>query len=135
VIGGYAVSFHDRPRTTKDLDLLLDPAADNVSRACIALAAFGAPSSVIDDLRDSGLDEIVWMGNPPLRVDLLKSAPGVAQAAFDRAVVVQTQGVNMRMIGLDDLIAAKRAVHRAQDVADAENLELARSHQRDPGRG
>jgi predicted nucleotidyltransferase len=131
VIGGYAVSFHDRPRTTKDLDLLIDPDPGNIENACRALAEFGAPASVVGDLRSAGVDEVIWMGNPPLRIDLLKSAPGVELAAFERALVVPIQGIGMRMIALDDLILSKRAVHRAQDVADAENLELARhSHRR-----
>jgi hypothetical protein len=34
IIGGYAVGYHDRPRTTKDLDILLDPAPENIRRAC-----------------------------------------------------------------------------------------------------
>lgn len=33
VIGGYAVGFHDRPRATKHLDLLLADDPDNVARA------------------------------------------------------------------------------------------------------
>jgi hypothetical protein len=131
IIGGYAVGFHDRPRTTKDIDLLVDPAAANIEKVCRALTEFGAPQSVVRDFADAGLDEIVWMGRPPLRVDLLKSAPGVDPVAFDRAIIVRSQGVDMRIISLDDLIAAKRAVHRTQDLVDAENLELARrSHRR-----
>jgi hypothetical protein len=37
VIGGHAVSLHARPRTTKDLDVWLDEAAENIERACTAL--------------------------------------------------------------------------------------------------
>jgi hypothetical protein len=40
VIGGYAVGYHDRPRTTKDLDLLLDPD----TTTCNALATLFARS-------------------------------------------------------------------------------------------
>src|SRR6186713_128741 len=77
IIGGYAVGYHDRPRTTKDLDVLLDADPENVRRACDALLTFGAPASVVSQLRTSADDEIVWMGIPPLRIDLLKNAPGV----------------------------------------------------------
>ena len=46
VIGGYAVGYHNRPRATKDLDLLLADDPDNIEQACRALSAFGAsPSS------------------------------------------------------------------------------------------
>lgn len=43
VVGGYAVSLHAEPRATKDLDILVDPAADNALALFRALAAFGAP--------------------------------------------------------------------------------------------
>jgi hypothetical protein len=65
IIGGYAVGFHDRPRATKDLDLLLADDPDNVERACRALAAFGAAPATIDALRHSQKDEVVWFGVPP----------------------------------------------------------------------
>lgn len=32
VVGGHAVSRHTRPRTTKDLDVWLDPARKNIAR-------------------------------------------------------------------------------------------------------
>jgi hypothetical protein len=73
VIGGYAVGFHDRPRATKDLDLLLADDPDNVERACRALGAFGATPATIEALRHSDNDEVVWFGVPPVRVDLLRA--------------------------------------------------------------
>ena len=51
VIGGYAVGYHDRPRTTKVLDLLLDAAPDNLRRASEALADFGARRASAATLR------------------------------------------------------------------------------------
>ena len=29
IVGGYAVSFHAQPRVTKDIDLLIEPDAEN----------------------------------------------------------------------------------------------------------
>ena len=43
VVGGYAVSFHARPRATGDLDLWVEPDAGNAPRVLAALRAFGAP--------------------------------------------------------------------------------------------
>lgn len=124
VIGGYAVGYHDRPRTTKDLDLLLDPDADNVSRACDALHRFGAPASVVADLKAAGGDEIVWMGRPPLRVDFLKRVPGVDfTKAWTRRIVDEWNGAVVSIISRGDLVAAKRAAGREQDLVDAKNLE------------
>ena len=78
IIGGYAVGYHDRPRTTKDLDILLDPAPENIRRACRALLEFGAHVDIAAHLEAAVDDEVVWMGHPPVRVDLLKDAPGCA---------------------------------------------------------
>jgi len=127
VIGGYAVGYHDRPRTTKDLDLLLDPTPANIDRTCRALDAFAAPRSVIDALAVSSPDEIVWMGIPPLRVDLLKSAPGVDfPNAYQHKLRIESGGVNVDVIGLEHLIAAKKASGREQDLLDAKRLERLR---------
>jgi len=128
VVGGYAVGYHDRPRTTKDLDLLVDSAADNIERTCGALREFGAPPSVIADLASASEDEIVWMGTPPLRVDFLKHAPGVEFAAsWPRRVVDDWNGVQVSIISFDDLLKAKLAAGREQDLIDARNLERARA--------
>jgi hypothetical protein len=128
VIGGYAVSFHDRPRTTKDLDILLDATAANRERVLRALTVFGAPDSVVSDLATAESDEIVWWGTPPLRIDLLQSAPGVDfDLAYTRRVQTELGGILTNVISLDDLIAAKRAAGRDQDIVDAKRLEMKRA--------
>lgn len=126
VIGGYAVGYHDRPRTTKDLDILLDPAPENIRRACRALLEFGAHADIAAHLEAAVADEVVWMGHPPVRVDLLKDAPGVTFAdAWERRVIDVWNGVPAMLISRDDLIRSKRASGREQDLIDARNLERA----------
>jgi len=127
VIGGYAVGYHDRPRTTKDLDILLDPAPDNIQRACRALLEFGAHPDIAAHLEAAVEDEVVWMGHPPVRVDLLKDAPGVDfSTAWARRAAVTWNGVSVAVLSRDDLIRSKRASGREQDLIDARNLERAR---------
>jgi len=123
VIGGYAVGFHDRPRTTKDLDLLLGDTLENTERACQALRAFGAPSGVVDSFRKAGSDEIVWFGSPPSRVDLLKSAGGVDFAsAHARRVHMAVGALDISVVAIGDLIAMKQAAGRDQDLVDLKRL-------------
>ena len=137
IVGGYAVGYHDRPRTTKDLDILLDPALENIQRTCSALLAFGAPANIAAHLEAALNDEVVWMGHPPVRVDFLKDAPGVNFAeAWARRVADTWQGVRVMVIAREDLIRSKRASGREQDLIDARNLERARTRDRqdfDPG--
>ena len=123
VLGGYAVGFHDRPRTTKDLDLLIDSTERNIERATEALSAFGAPRSVLHAFRTASEDEVVWMGVPPVRIDLLRAADGVEfRSCYARRVRVAIGSLETNMIGLDDLIATKRAADRPQDRADVKRL-------------
>lgn len=124
LIGGYAVSFHARPRYTKDLDLWVLPTAENLRRVYRALAKFGAPLHVLRDLESLLPDEVLWMGNPPVRVDILQNVDGVEfEPAFRRRLQVEWHGVPVSMISRQDLIAAKLAAGRPQDLVDAENLK------------
>jgi predicted nucleotidyltransferase len=127
VIGGYAFAFHAEPRATKDLDLLLEGSDDNLARAARALARYGAPANVVEATRKLADSEIVYLGRPPLRVDLLRSLDGIATAdVFKNAVSASWEGVPIRVIALDDLIANKRAAARPQDLADVARLERVR---------
>jgi hypothetical protein len=123
LVGGLAVALHGHPRFTKDADLWIRDTPENVARVTAALDAFGAPPVTCDALRSaSGLD-VVWMGHPPARIDLMKAVPG---GDFDRAwasrVLRTSGGVPVTLIGRDELRRLKLASGRPQDVLDAEKL-------------
>ncbi len=124
LIGGYAVSFHARPRLTKDIDLLIADTPLNLARVHSALAAFGAPEAVLAALTASTEDDIVWFGVAPARVDILRRAEGVEfSAAYGRRLEVSWEGVPVSVIAREDLIAAKLAAGREQDLRDVRALE------------
>jgi predicted nucleotidyltransferase len=128
VIGGYAFAFHAQPRATKDLDILVEGSPTNLDRAAHALARYGAPANVVDAIRQLGETEVVYLGQPPLRIDLLRSIDGIASSeAIRNAVAGSWDGLAIRVIALDDLIANKRAAGRPRDLADAEQLERVRA--------
>ena len=124
IIGGYAVSYYDRPRYTKDLDLWVESHPENLQRVYRALARFGAPQHVLQDLQQLKPDEVLWMGNPPLRIDILLNVDGVNfSESFARHQQAEWHGIAVRLISRQDLIASKRAAGRPQDLVDADNLE------------
>lgn len=124
LVGGYAVAFHGRPRATKDIDFVLRGDPENLERASRALTAFGAPPVVVRAVRELKEGEVAYLGQPPLRIDLLRTIEGVeASQLFERAVATELDGVTLRVIAREDLIANKRAVGRAQDLIDADLLE------------
>lgn len=124
IVGGYAFGFHAQPRATKDLDLLLDGTRENLARAARALSRYGAPSNVVDAVSKLAEDEIAYLGSPPLRIDLLRAIDGVDTADVLRnAVAAEWDGLPVKIISYDDLLANKRAAARAQDAADVRKLE------------
>jgi hypothetical protein len=123
LIGGYAVTFHDRPRYTKDLDLWIDSSNENRERVYRALANFGAPPNVLEDLSTLAPGEVLWMGNPPVRVDILQQVDGLDYSkSYARRVQVAWHGVPVNVLSRQDLIVSKKAAGRPQDLVDAENL-------------
>ena len=127
LIGGYAVAFHGRPRTTKDIDLLVSVDEENRRRLARGLDLFGAPRTVVEAARSLKTDEVVFFGQSPLRVDLLGSASGIDfEGVYARAVPTELDGVPVRVISLDDLIANKRASGRDRDLQDCALLERVR---------
>jgi len=124
LIGGHAVGFHAEPRFTKDVDLWLEDSLSNVAASVQALSRFGAPKASIEALvAAQGLD-VVWMGQPPVRIDLMKQVPGGDFAqAYARRIVENLDGVPLSVVERADLIALKRASGRPQDLADVDALE------------
>jgi len=124
LIGGRAYSFHDQPRYTKDYDLWIRSTPENAARAFAALARFGAPLDGVtaEDLVDP--ESFFAMGIPPNRIDVLNSIDGITfEEAWPRRVEGRHGDVLMWVIGIDDLIANKRAAGRSTDLADVEKLE------------
>jgi hypothetical protein len=124
VVGAYAVGIHGRPRATKDLDVWVDATPENAARVIAALTAFGAPIAGIEatDFAQPGTG--FMMGRPPLRIDILTKIAGLTFAtAWPRRVTGSFDGIPTPIIGLEDLLANKRAAGRPQDLADVTALE------------
>lgn len=124
LVGGQAVALHGYPRFTKDADLWLRDTPENLRRTRAALADFGAPSDTINALEPAGELDVVWMGHPPARIDLMKGVPGGDfQAAWASREPTAIEDVTVMLVGRQELIRLKRASGRPQDLLDADRLE------------
>ncbi len=124
VIGGYAFIQYAEPRYTKDLDLWVGTDAANAAAVYKALHEFGAPLAGLIEADFAQEGYFYQMGAPPVRVDLLMGIPGVTfSEAWTRRVEVNFEDVLVTFISREDLIAAKRASGRPQDLLDAEALD------------
>jgi hypothetical protein len=138
VVGGVAVVLQGHPRSTVDLDLVIDLEADNVGRAMTVLTAQGLTPRVPVDAADFA-DPAVradWIehrnltvfslhdpDDPRREVDVFAQEPMPFDQLRARARLVQVEDVAVPVASRQDLIALKRAAGRPQDLADIEALE------------
>jgi len=123
VVGGYAVVQYAEPRFTKDLDVWISTDASNAESVYKALLEFGAPLQGLTakDFAEDGY--FFQMGVPPVRVDVLMGIPGVKfEECWKRRFEVDFDGLKVSFISKQDLITAKRASGRPQDLIDADLL-------------
>ncbi len=124
LVGGWAVNMYGYIRATVDLDIWILADAANAKKVYAAVAEFGAPVSEMkpEDFAEYGM--IFQIGVAPCRVDIISKISGVSYAdAVTRAVPKTIDGIPVRLISLEDLIANKKASGRAKDLADVEILE------------
>ena len=123
VIGGYAVIQHAEPRFTKDLDLWISTDAFNATAVYKSLQEFGAPLVNLTEADFAEEGYFYQMGVPPVRVDILMGIPGLQFAeAWERKVEIKFDNLPVIFISREDLITAKLASGRPQDLLDADLL-------------
>jgi hypothetical protein len=119
IIGGLAFIYHAKPRYTKDMDLWIGPARDNISRANQALAEFGSPTLLAPDEPT----QIVQIGIAPDRIDLIIEVGAVTfDRAWERRITGRYGRAEASWIDLDSLIAIKCAIEDPRHQEDARIL-------------
>ena len=135
VVGGHAVAFHGHPRFTGDIDFFIRATSENAERVLRALGAFGFGSLGItaSDLTAPG--QVVQLGRPPNRIDILTSISGVDfDSAWKSRAPADLDGHAVNFIGVNELLKNKQASGRPKDLADAAKL-LAIAKRKVSGRG
>jgi hypothetical protein len=126
VVGAHALAVHGVPRATGDLDLWVEPTPDNAARVWRALATFGAPLAALE-VRETDFvqpDQVVQLGLPPYRIDIMTSVSGLDFAqGWPGRVAGTLFGVPVAFLGRDALLRNKRASARPKDLEDVRALE------------
>jgi hypothetical protein len=122
VIGGMAVLALVPYRTTRDLDVLIEPTLENAERARRAVAKWSGiePKYSREDFISG---DILSFGGL-LRVEIHSNVPGAEWTGVrERSTVGDFQGVPTRFASLEDLIAMKEATGRPEkDLPDVRRL-------------
>lgn len=123
IVGGYALAYYGAPRYTGDIDIFIKPDSNNASLVLKALNDFGFGSAglKLDDFTNP--DNIVQLGYPPVRIDIMTSISGVSwEDAYKSREAGKYGDLYVSFIGLDQYIQNKRATGRKKDLADLEAL-------------
>jgi hypothetical protein len=138
IVGGYAVIFHAQPRFTNDIDLFIKADSANAQATYAALSEFGAPLQGIRPEDFADRSTFFRFGRVPCGFDILPDIPAVDfDAAWERRVestVDPDTGLKAFFISRDDLIAAKLAAARPQDLADVDAIRKAAETQAETAR-
>lgn len=131
VVGGIAVVAHAHIRATEDLDLVPDPAHDNLDELVNVLVSIDGrltssgkglgPELRLALRRGANASVTTRLGDVDV-VQRLPGVPGYAELA-QRAQRAELHGASFLVCSRDDLIAMKRASGRHLDLADLERLE------------
>lgn len=124
VAGAVALAHHGVPRYTGDLDVWIRRTPENAHRTLSALRDFGFASLDLEPRDLEAEFQVVQLGFPPRRIDLLTSLSGLGFAeAWNARVQGVCGGIPVTFIGAQALLRNKRATGRMQDLADADRLE------------
>jgi hypothetical protein len=123
VVGGYAVAIHGYPRYTKDIDIWIEMSPENATNLVHALEQFGFGSLNLQIQDFLTPDQIIQLGYPPHRIDLLTTIDGVNFTdCYLSKVEIFIDNIVVNFIDLENLKKNKKSSGRLQDLADLENL-------------
>lgn len=123
IVGAYALAFHGAPRTTGDIDVFVQPTAENARRVISALKDFGFGPLNLTESDFAKPKWVVQLGIPPVRIDLVTSITAVTwRKAYSGKVRGAYGKARVHYLGKPEYLINKRAVARKKDLADIEAL-------------
>lgn len=136
ITGGKAAIYYGVRRNTGDLDILLEPSADNGKNVLRAFTYLGLS---FDNLKPEEFEQPLFLsvGFEPDAVDLLTITPGIDfTEAYKRAEELKIDDLKVNLISIDDLILNKSSLRREGekrllDEYDVEVLKRLKKDQSD----
>jgi predicted nucleotidyltransferase len=144
LVGGLAVNAWGYLRATRDIDIVPDPAAENLQKLGVLLQALRGKVEVGGRLLDSSaIRTFLRTGDRTLvvtdlgEVDVLQGLPQVPRfEELDAAATdVEIDGLSVRVCSFEHLLQMKRSSERPRDRDDLEALEAAQADERPTAEG
>jgi len=123
IVGAHALAFYGHPRSTGDLDILIEAGEENAHKIIDVMDKFGVASLgwTVKDLLEK--DSVIQIGVAPVRIDIINSLTGVSWTEIDSGKVKGFyENIQVFYIGRKEFIKNKLALGRKKDWADLEAL-------------
>lgn len=123
LIGGYAVGYYGFPRATADMDIWIAVHPRNAQKMVEVMREFGFAVKELSEELFLQANNVVRLGMPPLRIEVLTTISGVdfEECYRDRKTDI-LDDIEVHLISLKHLKANKKATGRLKDLSDLENL-------------
>lgn len=123
IIGGKAVQSYGSTRKSDDLDVWINPTAENANKMVASVKDFIGAKLHPSDFTDNN---VVFFGRNPYRIDIHKDVEGLGRFPdhyHDRVPVRTKDGTDYSVVSPQDLLTSKKAAGRPKDLRDVEYLE------------
>jgi predicted nucleotidyltransferase len=126
LVGGLAVVLHGHSRVTGDMDIWVECSATNYEKLVKAFRQFHMP--VFDMTLEKFLgvkeNDVFSFGRNPVGIDIMTAVKGLDfEESYKMSTVYDDDGLSIRIIHINQLIAAKKAVGRLKDLDDIKQLQ------------
>lgn len=124
VVGGVASVYYGVQRSTGDLDILVNAGQENGRRI---LTAFSKLELDASGIRPEDFEKQLFLsfGFEPDAIDLMTATPGVNFIeAFGRANKIDSGGVSVPIMHIDDLIKNKESLNRQGEKRHLDAFDL-----------
>lgn len=142
VIGGVAVGFHGYVRATKVVDIVPAPDPQNLKRLARVLRGLdaqieGAEEFEGEELLDPLDPEVLGLGGNWVlrtrlgRFDVMQwiGEDALWEKLSPAAITAEIDGLAIRMVSYEDLVALKEKAGRPEDLTDLQRLRQARGEE------
>lgn len=135
--GGVAVNLYGIPRTTVDLDLIIDLSCENLKNFFLTMKNAGLilkqpvdEEKLLDPLfreslvKEKGVKVLTYvnLNNPLEIVDFFIDSPVNFEEAFKKKCIKKAGDYEIYLVDIETLIKLKERSKRELDLSDAENL-------------
>lgn len=128
VCGGIAVTIHGFPRTTRDIDLLIQPADLDRTLDCVRGVGYNLEGGMIPLGFGEPFERDLFriskaLGSELMTLDLLLVNP-LLESAWSTRSQYEWQGEQLTVVSREGLAVMKRLSRRPQDLVDLERLGI-----------